>query len=431
MQMSKKTRYLIILASFIVFFLLAPAIIFYVSGLTYDFAQKKFIKTGTLNINVEPKKTDIFINNDLERTSSGNVKFLIPKEYGIKIQKQGYFEWYKRLKVEPGKVTWAAQTQKIFLLMDPPKQTEIDSNVSDFAISGKNLVYIKGSELAISSVSDPLQNTKIQIPKSVDRIWLSSDARFAVLESGSLATSSPAALLFDSDSAAFTDLTSLFDSAFQIEFSGNDIYALNEGALYKIDTSAISKTPLLKNVSAFALYDNNLYFIQNDGNAANLYVSELPSQEKNILIKNLPAFTKAQIIINSKKQGFIILDKTLYKIGSALDLLANGANEWNMGTGNESLIYDDSGELDYFSGNAKNFITRTSGQLKNLALDTASNYAFCLKGDNLTAIELDTRDHQNEYGLYNSEQIKKFSLDNEAKNIFVLDGQDLKVLQIR
>jgi hypothetical protein len=428
--MSKKTRYLIILAGFIVFFLLAPAIVFYISGVAYDFGAKKFIKTGTLNANSDPKKVNIYVDGQLERKTSGNIKFLISKEYNIEIKKDGYFEWFKRLKVEPGKVTWAAQVQKIFLLINPPVQTKIDEGVTDFASLNKILLYIKNGELAVGSTSNPLQNTKIKIPKPVNKIQISPNAKFAVLTSNQEPTSSPSILLFDLETAAFKDLSGLFSYIPEVKFAGNDIYALSEKNLYKINASGL-KTAVLKNISAFALSDNNLYFIQNSEGINNLYVSELPSLEKTLLAQNLPAFNNAQIIINSKKEGFVVLDKTLYQIGSRLETIANSVDEWNMGLDNSSLIYSSSGELGYFSGNNENLITRTSNQLRNLALDTASNYAFYLKGGNLEAVELDTRDHQNEYVLYQSQQLQKFGLDNTAKNIFVLDGEDLKVLQIR
>ena len=78
------------------FFILAPAIVFYVSGIAFDFSSRRLVKTGSFVINTDPNKAEIFLNGALARKNSGNIKFLTPGEYDIKIQAPGYFDWTKR-----------------------------------------------------------------------------------------------------------------------------------------------------------------------------------------------------------------------------------------------------------------------------------------------------------------------------------------------
>jgi hypothetical protein len=58
-------------------------------------------------------------------------------------------------------------------------------------------------------------------------------------------------------------------------------------------------------------------------------------------------------------------------------------------------------------------------------------YAILQKGQKIEALELDTRDAQNNCVLYQGQNIIKIFPDEDNHRLFVLDGNELKMLEIR
>src|SRR4051812_12268993 len=102
--MSKKARYLIIAAGFILFIILAPLTVLYVSGINYDFKTGHFTRTGIMGFKVDPKDASIFIDGKLIKKTAGNIGFLNSGEYQVKVSKDKYRDWTKRLRIEANKV---------------------------------------------------------------------------------------------------------------------------------------------------------------------------------------------------------------------------------------------------------------------------------------------------------------------------------------
>ena len=74
------------LLGFVVFLILAPTIVLYVRGITYDFSKKAFVTTGILAMRLEPKDANIYLNNKLKRESS-DIKFILPGEYDVTVKR--------------------------------------------------------------------------------------------------------------------------------------------------------------------------------------------------------------------------------------------------------------------------------------------------------------------------------------------------------
>jgi hypothetical protein len=434
--MTKKIRYLLICAGFAIFLLLAPITFLYLNGVTFDFSSRKFVQTGILSVASEPKTLNISLNGGLAAKSAGNIRFLKPGEYNVQLQKEGFFDWTKRLAIKAGEVTQAAQrSAKIFLLRKPPLLSNIDPSVIDFTSKAGTLAYLAQSQLIIAPLDGLEQKEKYPLPKPANGVQLSSDGGVVLLTQPPQASNAaPTILTFNRASSKFTDISALFSQPADIKFSNdNGLYVLENQILYQVDVQRPAKTALLNNVSAFAFQGNNLYYIQKNGEFQELMAAQPPFAEGLPLLINLPSFKKAEIIVSSKKTAFLLLDNALYQISASLEPISENVSEWNFDAKEISIIYQHGGEIS-FSDPVRdnfNFITRSSLPLKNPALNLTVGYAFVFKDKTLVAIELDTRDHQNEYPLYVASQPKKFLVDPEAKNILVLDGEMLENLQIR
>jgi len=434
--MSKKSRYLIIAFCFVFFAIASPLIVMYVRGLSYDFENKRFVKTGILSIETEPKAVDIFLDGKLTRQKAGSLKFLKPKEYLITISKAGFLDWSKRLPVYASQVTWAhPANNKIYLFLQQPDIQTLSSEVLDFYIAKQYLIILEKNKLAALTITNPNTKTTLELPKNVNKIIASPNAqKFALVNTAQNPNEPPTIIAFNRQTSLLTDIGNLFVKQPTLEFSlENELFALEENNLYKIDIEHKQKIPQAKNITAFAFGNDNFYYIKEDGSKNTFMASSFPSEEGQIILDNLPSFKRAQIFVSFEKQIFLLLDETLYRVGDDLEKLTSNIKEIVFDQNRSNLTVVHEGELGYFStfsGNL-NFITRSILPLKNPSLKQEIDYAFFIKDNKIIAIELDLRDRQNEYVLYEGKDIKKFIVDEAGKQIWTLDGEELKVLKIR
>jgi len=147
--MTKKTRRIILSSAIIFFILVAPAILLYSWGYSFDWQNKKPVLTGGLYLKSTPENVDIFINDKLiKQETPAFIKRLLPKEYQIKITKQGYYPWQKNLKIESKLVT---EARNIFLIpMNPEIKIVKQDLPQDFSLTeyidqkeSNNIFYIQ------------------------------------------------------------------------------------------------------------------------------------------------------------------------------------------------------------------------------------------------------------------------------------------------
>lgn len=105
----QKHRYAYMIIAIIAFVISAPLLILYASGYRLD-KTFNFATTGGVNISAPLSGTEIYVNNELVRTTSifqksVFVQNLKPGTYSVSVQKQGYQEWHKTLQVFPETVT--------------------------------------------------------------------------------------------------------------------------------------------------------------------------------------------------------------------------------------------------------------------------------------------------------------------------------------
>jgi Tol biopolymer transport system component len=142
----------------ILFFLLIGTIlvVLYGKGYRINFKQEvpKISKTGMLVANSEPKGAQVFIDDHLT-TATDSTLNLDPGLYNIRIQKEGYFSWQKKLKIEAEVVTnidakllssaprleSIATTSIINPIIDP-SHTKIAYQISSESAIKKNGIFV-------------------------------------------------------------------------------------------------------------------------------------------------------------------------------------------------------------------------------------------------------------------------------------------------
>lgn len=423
--MTKKTRYLLLLLGFIIFLILAPVMVFYVTGLKFNLQTRQFVKTGILAVRSNPSSVNVLVNNKVVSKNDGDIKFLVPGEYNLSLEKTGYQPWSKRFSIRQNQVTWANPAPNdltLFKNNTPP--TPIASNVDDVILDGSNIFYISSNSLIKGNINDPMRIQTFPLNGAANKITTSPNHQYLLLGNN----------LFDADSQKLINLANIITNPAGFKFSDdNNLYALQSNTLYKVDVSGQTKTPIVNNVSAFTVVLGNIYYLQKSATGSALVTVTVGGKQPQILLNNLPGFNTAKIFVTFQKQVMLILDDTLYQAANVPIMVADNISDAGFDQATSNLLVLHSGELDYYNYSSQNlnFITRTSLPLKNFILRSDLGYAFFFKNTSLEALELDLRDVQNEYSFYQATQPQKFILDDSGKKLYILDDGKLMEQTIR
>jgi len=131
--MTRRIRRLLFCSAILFFIVATPSILFYAWGYSFDWQNKKLVLTGALYIKSSPKKAEVYLNNRLKgKETPAFIKRLLPKEYQVKITKEGFHPWQKKLRVESKLVT---EARNILLIPLNPEIEVVNEKLSvDFSL---------------------------------------------------------------------------------------------------------------------------------------------------------------------------------------------------------------------------------------------------------------------------------------------------------
>jgi len=136
-QMKQKYRKALFISSLLIFFILAPILIFRSQGYRFDVQNRQIIQTGGFYFEVLPKQVSIYLNNNFSRKTdfffnSTLVENLLPKKYNVKITKDNYISWEKNLEIREKEVT---EAKDITLFPQEFDFTIISEEIKNFWVS--------------------------------------------------------------------------------------------------------------------------------------------------------------------------------------------------------------------------------------------------------------------------------------------------------
>lgn len=98
-------RFLITILTLITITIIAAVVIFYAKGYTFSPEERRIVGTGILTITSEPDAASVYIDGHLTTATNATVSSLPPKNYTIRVVKEGFIQWEKSVKVSEGLVT--------------------------------------------------------------------------------------------------------------------------------------------------------------------------------------------------------------------------------------------------------------------------------------------------------------------------------------
>ena len=187
--MTNKTRRFILYLAFIFFVLVVPPVLFYAWGYSFDWESKKLVLTGGLYLRSIPEDAQIFFNDKPKKETPTFIKHLSPKDYQIRIEKEGFHSWQKKLKIESRLVT---EAKNILLIPDEIKIEEIDQKFPNvFSLNNhlnpekpdETFFIQKQTQILYQTNSDGIteQISLTPLPKGNYQVFVSNNKRVAVL----------------------------------------------------------------------------------------------------------------------------------------------------------------------------------------------------------------------------------------------------------
>lgn len=98
-------RILLTVLTLLVVGLASGIAIFAAKGYRFSPEEKTIFGTGILSLASEPDQASVYIDGHLTTATNANINSLEPKEYEIKIVKDGFIPWEKKVEVKQGLVT--------------------------------------------------------------------------------------------------------------------------------------------------------------------------------------------------------------------------------------------------------------------------------------------------------------------------------------
>ena len=276
----------------LLFFVLSFYVICYAQGyrikLTIPPSFEMFQKTGMILVKSEPGDALIYLNNEPRQSlvtrylwsSSGyyhtpaKIKNLLPGEYNIKLEKEGYHPWEEKIKVYPSRITKLADVH-LFRQGLPLKLAEekfspdtLSPNKKFLAAPGKGIIFNLESQTKIN-LDIPREEEKEVVspvywsPQS-DRFWWNNY------------------LIYPGEKSKTENLSSyLPENLDKIQWGerGEKIYYQTDQGFYSFDPETKENSKLYsENYSDYLLSGDYLFVLQN-GDNHKLLIKNLDSEE--------------------------------------------------------------------------------------------------------------------------------------------------------
>ena len=465
--MTLKFRRCLYISFFLLFFILAPIVIFYAQGYRFDLGRNRMVKTGGLSVDSTPRNAQVYLNgsytepNWLEkrflvfktffgmRKMGGNTpaifQNLVPDIYQIDVEKDGYYTWSKKVDVYSEQVTFL---EDIYLFLKNPEVSNLKQweNVSQtWPSENHNLLAIAGQKDAkwnleianLTAGTTELVYRTVQKPQNClwnnanDKILLTLDNQEQVLIDLTLTSEDKSSFIKDfnfgkNKKINFTHLAwSRDDRNLLYTWDGLKIYVLN--IKDKTVSLALDLNTLKDNEDQYQkIYDLTIkdgrFWILGLTQKENLLTSfKINGNDWQTIIKDLDGgadylFTDWQnnllTLYNEKKSSLTIINPLLNKQAKIL-LREAFVKGWNWQAGNTQLLYWDNYELGILNFDLKNeyqpvkkeVLGRYSQLIKSAVWCSDNKYVIFGTDQGLTYLEIDARDHRNSQTILNTKEL--------------------------
>lgn len=446
--MTKRKRFIIVLICALLFLIVTPYIIFYSLGYRVDIKNMKIFATGGIYVRVFPSGADITIDSKTKDSTglfsnSVFVQNLSPDEHTVLIQKDGYYDYQKKLAVEEKEVT---KLENVTLFKKNYIYNILENNIDYFSIAPNN-VYLLEANLGTQKIdftvvnldTKEIQPISLSINKGVisDLTW-SQDSQKAILK---INTSYFLITLSDFQNSNINQINYLAQSrgVYFNPQNSNQIFYIKNKNLY---SSSQQNQPILSNIASYKIVNQNIIWLSYDGF---LYSSDITGNNTNNITSEAIAVRAGDSysIIDVADRILLKDNDSLFLVNNeskALETLNQQTKEVTISPNNQRLLYFSDNKVSYYGQSIY-----VNNERVTEAIDSFSSindcqwlnddYITCSLSDRIIVSEIDTRGNVNTINLLqtlaldsgNSIDMKnaEISFNQRDKKLYILTGGNL------
>ncbi|MEX0916818.1 MAG: hypothetical protein WDZ44_01835 [Candidatus Spechtbacterales bacterium] len=129
--MSKRTRTILFFSFVFLFLLTIPFLTVYTQGYRLDWDNHKLVKTGGMDFGVRPLGVRVFVDGEFHQETNFLfreviIRNILPRDYTIRIEREGYAHWQKTVAVAESIVT---KFSAVRLFPQNPTRTGVGENI--------------------------------------------------------------------------------------------------------------------------------------------------------------------------------------------------------------------------------------------------------------------------------------------------------------
>lgn len=478
--MEKLKRSIFFWTLFVLFLVTGPLVILYSQGYRFDFKKGIFVHSGTITFKANPQDFSVKINGELNDSqqlnrinSSYNISGLLPGDYDIKLEKEGFQTWSKKTDVHSG---IASEFWNIILVRNSYEKTGYDAKGAEkFYISPKSdfMAYQKktdsGIQIDLFNFSSEQNEFSFNFPnwnfindsKKENIEWSPEQSYLSVpVERDSENNSKEYDyFIIDIENKSFFSLNEFagLKDMRNVRWDPKEkgyIFFLSENSLYRLsvkNNTALSK--ISDNASSFDLSKTDLYFVKNPNNL--IYKTAVDSQsDPEQITSSFPDGSNPEIYrlitYDDDRIAMISRDKNLYVYNKGehdtyFKKIKEGVEGIHFSDDGKKMLFWARNEISvYFvsdwevqpvrSENELTDITRYSDEIKNVQWFKDYEHIIFSTGKYVKIIELDPRDHrscmdmlttstENPFVIYNNYLEKMYFMDTkeDSTSIYSID----------
>lgn len=436
-------RRLIYIFFIIIFLVVSPLVILYTMGYRYNLTAGRVQKTGIIKITSLPRGADIYLNGTkYDKTATpAKIEYVLPGDYEIKLVKEGYFDWQKKLSVYENGTTFA---EKIMLWKKSEAEAITTSTIIDSLSSPDNnsLISInQKGEIILTDINSGLigeisggKNTIISQIKNYDGFILkefSSDGRYLLIEANK--NKQKDYFILDTVMKKYQKIIGNNYNSIKWNQQNNELYALSDSQLLRLNiTTGQATTYLNKFVADDFLIAGRSFYAINKG----LFAEYNLKGEKLKDISSIECVNNCRInsLINNKA---IISDNDnsameLVDLDGKIKTIKINAKKIDRLDNSSAILYGDY-EIFIFDTNKKEpeLITRLGNKIQYVIWHSKGRHLILSFEGKIKIMELDNRELRNVIDI--KEAPANFLISDRAgKNIYyTIDKQGIFKLNIQ
>ncbi len=98
-------RFVITILTLLAIVVAAGVVIFLAKGYTFSPVEKRIVGTGIITVSSQPDSASVYVDGHLTTATNATISSLSPKQYSVRIVKEGFIPWEKQITVREGLVT--------------------------------------------------------------------------------------------------------------------------------------------------------------------------------------------------------------------------------------------------------------------------------------------------------------------------------------